>query len=294
MQTIEQFMNYLLAEKGYSKATVLTYRASLTDLWRFCQRLDEQLTWERLDKDVLRRWMMADMEQGVTARTVNRKMSSVRSFYRYLLRMQRVTVDPTETLKNPKIQKRLPTFVRENEMDRLFDEVEFGEGYEAERDRLILLTFYSTGIRLSELLGLTVKDVDLCAKELKVLGKRNKQRIVPFGLELAEAFRSFLTIRGAEVSQDFNEIFLRTNGKPMTAGEVRAVVKKYLSCVTNQQKRSPHVLRHTYATVMLNNGADLEAVKELLGHESVSTTEVYTHTTFAELKKAYEQAHPRA
>ena len=294
MQTIEQFLNYLLAEKGYSDATVLTYRTSLTDLWRFCRRIDEQITWEGLDKDVLRRWMAEDMEQGITARTVNRKMSSVRSFYRYLLRMERVKIDPTATLKNPKIEKRLPTFVREQEMDTLFDEVEFGAGYEAERDRLILLTFYSTGVRLSELLGLKVSDIDLSAKELKVLGKRNKQRIIPFGAELAEAFASFFTIRSAEVRQDFGTVFLRHDGKPMAAAEVRGVVKKYLSCVTKQQKRSPHVLRHTYATVMLNNGADLEAVKELLGHESVSTTEVYTHTTFAELKKAYEKAHPRA
>ena len=287
MQTIELFLNYLQAEKGYSEATVLTYRASLTDLWRFCQRLEAQITWEGLDKDILRRWMMADMEKGVSARTVNRKMSSVRSFYRYLLRMERVTIDPTATLKNPKAEKRLPTFVREQEMNRLFDEVEFGEGYEAERDRLILLTFYSTGIRLSELLGLKVSSVDLSAKELKVLGKRNKERIVPFGEELATAFAAFFTLRSTEVSQDFGTLFLRPDGMLMTAQEVRGIVKKYLSCVTNQQKRSPHVLRHTYATVMLNNGADLEAVKELLGHESVSTTEVYTHTTFAELKKAY-------
>ena len=294
MQTIEQFLNYLLAEKGYSQATVLTYRTSLTDLWRFCQRTDEQLTWEGLDKDVLRRWMAEDMEQGVSARTVNRKMSSVRSLYRYLLRMERVIVDPTATLKNPKAEKRLPSFVKQQDMDRLFDEVEFGEGYEAERNRLILLTFYSTGIRLSELLGLKVSDVDLGAKELKVLGKRNKQRIVPFGEELATAFSAFFQLRAETVVQDFGRIFLRTDGKPMPAAEVQAVVKRYLSCVTNQQKRSPHVLRHTYATVMLNNGADLEAVKELLGHESVSTTEVYTHTTFAELKKAYEKAHPRA
>jgi integrase/recombinase XerC len=294
MQTIEQFISYLLADKGYSNATALTYRMSLTDLWRFCRRIDEQITWANLDKDVLRRWMASDIEKGTTARTVNRKMSSVRSFYRYLLRMELVSVDPTATLKNPKIERRLPTFLNEQDMNRLFDEVEFGEGYEAERNRLILLTFYSTGIRLSELLGLKVGSVDLSAKELKVLGKRNKHRVIPFGGELAEAFASFFATRRAEVRQDVGEIFLRADGKVMTPAEVRAVVKKYLSCVTRQQKRSPHVLRHTYATVMLNNGADLEAVKELLGHESVATTEVYTHTTFAELKKAYEKAHPRA
>lgn len=294
MQTVERFISYLLAEKGYSPATALSYRASLLDLWKFCRNLDEELGWDNIDKDVLRRWMMSEMEGGIVARTMNRKLSAVRSFYRYLLRMGEVVVDPTALLKNPKVEKRLPSFVREQEMDRLFDEIPFGEGYEAERDRLILLTFYSTGIRLSELLGLRVSDVNLEAQELKVLGKRNKQRIVPFGDELKRAFASFFRIRGIAVAPDFGNIFLRVSGKPMTAVEVRAVVKKYLSCVTNQQKRSPHVLRHTYATVMLNNGADLEAVKELLGHESVATTEVYTHTTFAELKKAYNQAHPRA
>jgi integrase/recombinase XerC len=221
-------------------------------------------------------------------------MSAVRSFYRYLLRIGRVEKDPTDTLKNPKMEKRLPSFVSEQDMDRLLDEVTFGEGYEAERDRLILLTFYSTGIRISELLNLKVSDVDLHARELKVLGKRNKHRIVPFGEELAQALAAFFRLRSVEVRQDLGVIFLRANGQLMTAAEVRAVVKKYLSCVTHQQKRSPHVLRHTYATVMLNNGADLEVVKELLGHESVATTEVYTHTTFAELKKAYDKAHPRA
>lgn len=294
MQTIEQFISYLLAERGYSNATAVSYRASLTDLWKFFRWVDEQISWETLDKDVIRRWMMREMECGTAARTLSRKMSAVRSFYRYLLRMERVAVDPTAMLKNPKAEKRLPSFVGEQEMDRLFDEVAFGEGYEAERDRLILLTFYSTGIRISELLSLKVSSVDLMAQELKVLGKRNKQRIVPFGRELAVAFRAFFKLRSEVVRTDFEEVFLRPNGKLMSGLEVRNVVKTYLSCVTTQQKRSPHVLRHTYATVMLNNGADLEAVKELLGHESVSTTEVYTHTTFAELKKAYEKAHPRA
>ena len=294
MQTIEQFISYLLAERGYSNATAVTYCASLVDLRKFFSRVDDQISWETLDKDVIRRWMMSEIERGVTARTLNRKMSAVRSFYRYLLRMERVKVDPTATLKNPKAEKRLPTFLGEQEMDRLFDEITFGEGYEAERDRLILLTFYSTGIRISELLHLKTSDVDLSARELKVLGKRNKQRIVPFGQELAEAFRAFFKLRSQEVHPDTEGVFLRPNGKQMSDLEVRNVVKKYLSCVTTQQKRSPHVLRHTYATVMLNNGADLQAVKELLGHESVSTTEVYTHTTFAELKKAYEKAHPRA
>jgi integrase/recombinase XerC len=208
--------------------------------------------------------------------------------------MGEVTIDPTALLKNPKIEKRLPSFVREQEMDRLFDEISFGEGYEAERDRLILLTFYSTGIRLSELLGLRVTDVNLEAQELKVLGKRNKQRIVPFGDELKQAFASFFRVRSAAVAPDFGSIFLRSSGKPMTAVEVRAVVKKYLSCVTNQQKRSPHVLRHTFATTMLNNGADIRTIQSLLGHASLAATQVYTHATFEQMKDAYHAAHPRS
>lgn len=294
MESVDHFINYLLADKGYSQATANVYKATLVEVWHFMHNVEEKLTWATLDKDVLRKWLAHEMERGLSPRTVRKEMSAVRSFYRYLMRMELVETDPTRFIANPKAPKRLPTFVKQKEMDHLFDHVEFGDTYEGRRDRLIMLTFYSTGIRLAELLGLKHADVDLIGGELKVLGKRNKQRIVPFGAELQAAFAEFFKLKATLLSDSTDSVFVRANGRPMNPTEVRDIVRQYLSLVTQQQKKSPHVLRHTYATVMLNNGADLEAVKQLLGHESISTTEVYTHTTFSELKKEYEKAHPRA
>lgn len=296
MLIIEQFLNYLIADKGYSEATYEVYRVALVELRNFFLSKDESLTWDTIDKDVLREWMAHCVEKGNAPRSVSKKMSAVRSFYKYMLRLNLTEVDPTRGIQNPKLPKRLPTFVKESEMNRLLDDIDFGDDYEGKRNKLILLTFYCTGIRISELMGLKVRDVNTINNELKVLGKRNKQRIVPFVQELSDAFRTFFELRK---NIDFNgdlegRVFLRSNGEPMTEIEVRNIVRTYLSMVTNQKKRTPHVLRHTYATVMLNNGADLEAVKNLLGHNQISTTEIYTHTTFAELKKEYDKAHPRA
>ena len=234
------------------------------------------------------------MERGTDARTVSKALSALRSLYRYLLRTARVERDPVRLVHNPKVHAKLPTFVRQAEMDRLFDDTPFPDTYEGERDRTILLTFYSTGIRLSELTGLTLGDVDCRAGELKVTGKRNKQRIVPFGPDLQQAMQHYLLRRSATFADAPRALFLTAKGKPVSQQQVSKWVKQYLSLVTTQKKKSPHVLRHTFATVMLNNGADLEAIKELLGHAGIATTEVYTHTTFAELVKEYQQAHPRA
>lgn len=293
MHEIDDFLAYLLADRAYSPQTAATYRDALADFEAYMSQLDASLTWRTLHADVVRGWMAQLMESGCGARTVNKKLSALRSFYRYLLRMKRVEHNPLSLLRNPKAAKPLPVFLRESEMDRLFDDVVFPQTYEGARDRLILLTFYHTGIRLSELVGLDVADVDLVQQELKVTGKRNKQRIVPFGSELRTAFGQYIPLlprtEGAPTA-----LFLSAKGQRIAASQVQRLVKHYLSLVTSQKKRSPHVLRHTFATVMLNHGADLETIRELLGHESVTTTEVYTHTTFADLKKAYEQAHPRA
>ncbi len=293
MQEIDDFLAYLLADRAYSPRTVATYSDALAEFEAYMAQLDGSLTWRTLHVDVVRGWMAQLMNDGCGARTVNKKLSALRSFYRYLLRMKRVEHNPLSLLRNPKAVKPLPVFLRESEMDRLFDDVTFPSNYEGVRDRLILLTFYSTGIRLSELVGLDVADVDLSQQELKVTGKRNKQRIVPFGQELCQAFREYIPLWRQAGGQD-GALFLSLKGKRISGAQVQRVVKQYLSLVTSQKKRSPHVLRHTFATVMLNHGADLETIRELLGHESVATTEVYTHTTFADLKKAYEQAHPRA
>lgn len=294
-------MRYMMADRGVSPRTIATYRDSLSRLETYFTALDSQLGWENLDADIVRRWMMNEMERGQNARTICKDLSAVRSLYKYLLRMQRVERDPMRLVKNPKRHAPLPVFLKQTEVDRLFDDITFPETPQGMRDRTILLTFYHTGVRVSELTGLNLADVQLNPCELKVTGKRNKQRIIPFGNELAEALTRYIEWRKADVvaqmqspEADPHALFVSRKGRRITVSAVQRVVRQYLSLVTTQKKKSPHVLRHTFATAMLNNGADLEAIKELLGHESVSTTEVYTHTTFADLKKEYELAHPRA
>lgn len=298
MQEIEHFLSYLLADRGYSQQTVLTYRMALTAFARYMEALDASLTWSTLDGDVVRRWMAGLMEEGENARTISKKLSALRSFYKYELRMGRVQHDPVHMIRCPKVHTPLPTFLKQSEIDRLFDDIQFPPGFKGLRDRTILLTFYHTGIRVSELLGLDETDVDLAASELKVTGKRNKQRIVPFGNELTDGLTRYTAMLheqcAAGSQRPDNALFVTEKGKRMTMAQVQRVVRQYLALVTTQKKKSPHVLRHTFATQMLNNGADIEAIKELLGHSSVTTTEVYTHTTFADLKKQYKLAHPRA
>ena len=294
MIDVRSFLDYLAADKGCPQTTVRTYRESLENLERYFRLLDDRLAWDNLDADVVRRWMAERMKSGRSPRTVKRDMSAVRSFYRYLLRMQLVEKDPTQSIGNPKAAKPLPTFLKEQEINRLFDEIIYPEGFEGLRDRTILLTFCHTGIRRAELLGLTPDKVHLATGELKVLGKRSKERIVPFGGELQQALAEYMAARRDIMGGDGGPLFVNENGRPVNEAKVAAIVRKYLSMVTIRKKKSPHVLRHTFATLMLNHGADLEAVKELLGHESLATTEIYTHTTFATLKKEYEHAHPRA
>ena len=247
--------------------------------------------------DIVRQWVVEMMDKGNAATSVRRRLSALRSFYKFLLRRGLVTKDPVHNMSSPKAEKRLPAFVRESEMDRLFDGDFFPEGYQGCRDRMILLTFYTTGIRLSELVGLRQKDVDLDQMQIKVTGKRNKQRIIPYGDEYGDSLRTYFAqreefVQGKSVS---DSLFLDEKTlAQMQPPKVRSIVKHYLSLVTTQQRNSPHVLRHSFATAMLNHQADLQSVKELLGHESLSTTEIYTHTTFEQLKEMYNQAHPRA
>lgn len=294
MTVVEDFLSYLRADRGYSLQTVSTYRESLVAFEIFFRSIDSQLTWERIDVDIVRRWMATLAERGKTSRTICKELSALRSVYKYLLRLQRIEHNPMRLVSNPKMTVPLPTFLKQSEIDKLFDEVIFPKTDEGLRDRTILLVFYHTGVRLSELVGLNLEAVRLSMNELKVVGKRNKQRIVPFGKELKAALDCYLARRVAVDALDADALFLNTKGRRISREQVRQVVKKYLALVTTQKKKSPHVLRHTFATVMLNNGADLEAIREILGHESIDTTEVYTHTTFADLKKEYERAHPRA
>lgn len=290
----DSFLDYLRLERGYSLQTVKGYHDDLEAFESFYKESVPELAWDTMEGDVVRNWMVSMMDAGRSAATVNRRLSALRTFYKYLLRRGWVRTDPLRGIKGPKKQKPLPVFLRESEMDRLLDGNFFGDDFAGKRDRLIIAVFYETGIRLSELTGLNEADVDLNDGVLKVTGKRNKQRIVPFGGNLKNAFRDYLDEKNTSGIEGREAMFTDNCGVRLKDAKVRDVVRHYLGMVSVLKKRSPHVLRHTFATSMLNHHADLESLKELLGHESVATTEVYTHTTFEELKEMYNHAHPRA
>lgn len=295
---IQSFIDYLRFEKNYSERTITVYQADLEAFRQFYETLDKELNWNNLDKDVVRQWVVSMMEHGNIASSVNRRLSALRSFYKFLLQRKLVEYDPAHMVTGPKKDKPLPSYLRESEMNRLLDDVQFGDSYAGKRDYMILLMFYSTGIRVSELTNLSVADVDLSQKQLKVTGKRNKQRVIPFGKEMEMRLKEYLIARQTWLDSrgmPSKTLFLdERTCQQMTPNKVGSRVKHYLSMVTTQKKRSPHVLRHTFATSMLNHYADLQSVKELLGHERLSTTEIYTHTSFEELKELYNKAHPRA
>ena len=288
------FLDYLKLERNYSPATVKHYRDDLKEFERFFQGLDQQLSWESVDSDIVRRWMEYMMDKGNAASSVNRRLSALRSFYRYALRRNLVVKDPLHGIQGPKRKRPLPQFLKESEMDRLLDERMWTDSYKDVLARTIIVTFYETGVRISELIGLNDKDVDYINCEIKVTGKRDKQRIIPFGDELFKTLTAYQQQRDVETESESVAFFRTEKGKRVTDEQVRQMVKINLSKVSTLKKRSPHVLRHTFATAMLNHDAGLESVKKLLGHESLSTTEIYTHTTFEQLKKVYNNAHPRA
>lgn len=290
----DSFLKYLLLERNYSEKTILSYGIDLDEFEAYFKGVDVELEFTSVDADVVRGWVLSLMDEGRAETTVNRKLSSLRSFYHYLLRQKLVAVDPVAKVVGPKKKKPLPVFVRDEAMSQLLDGFEFPQTFEGVRDKTMLEVFYSTGMRRAELIALRGGDVDFSALVIKVTGKRNKQRLIPFGEELRRAMSVYLKIRNEVLPGKAEAFFVLKNGKRMYPGKVYLLVKRNLSKVVSLKKRSPHVLRHTFATAMLNNEAELGAVKELLGHSSLTTTEIYTHTTFEELKKVYEQAHPRA
>lgn len=291
---IDRFLDYLKLERNYSRLTVLKYESCLRLFEEYFKNLNTELEWESVDADVIRDWMESMMDSGLTAATVNGRLSAVRSFYRFALKKGLVENDPAHTITGPKKEKPLPKFIREKDMDRLLQPEMWGDTYKDVCARTIILLFYETGMRVGELVMLDDEMVDLDNRQLKVTGKRNKQRIIPFGAELEQALRDFVRLRDEQVERMEKGFFVTEKGQRVTYEQVRRMVKNHLGRVTTQQKRTPHVLRHTFATTMLNHEAGLESVKQLLGHESLATTEIYTHTTFEQLKKVYEKAHPRS
>jgi integrase/recombinase XerC len=290
---IDTFIAHLKNEKKYSLHTLKAYAGDLRAFEAFVEGLDGALDVVSADVDVVRLWVASLVESGCVASSVCRKLSTLRSFYAFMRGEGVVALNPALTVRAPKGRRVLPAFIKESEMDELLDELSFGEGFEGCRDRTIILCFYETGIRLSELVGLNVGDVDVAAGQLKVLGKRGRERVVPFASELKGAFESYLCERGKLAAAD-DALFVTAAGVRASASQVYRLVKKNLSRVSVLKKRSPHVLRHSFATAMLNNDAELMAVKELLGHKRLATTEIYTHLTFEELKRFYDKAHPRA
>ncbi|MCR4764879.1 MAG: tyrosine recombinase XerC [Bacteroidaceae bacterium] len=292
MEEIDAFLEYLRFERNYSNETAKSYQIDLLQFEEYVKGCELQL--KEVNPNTIREWIVLMMDKGMSASSINRKLSALRSFYKYLLKQGGITTDPMRKISGPKKKKPLPVFVKEKEMDRLLDDIDFEDSFLGHRDRLIIQLFYETGMRLAELVGLNDEDVDFSAKVIKVTGKRNKQRIIPFGDELAKAMQDYLEERNQTVAAESGAFITKENGARISRSNVQNIVKVNLSKVTTVKKRSPHVLRHSFATSMLNHEAELGAIKELLGHESLATTEVYTHTTFEELKKAYNQAHPRA
>ena len=291
---INEFLNYLKFERNRSDLTIKNYGEDLRAFKEFYGNLEGCHSWKSVDSDIIRDWMESMMDKGNNATSINRRLSALRSFYRFALARKLVDKDPVHGVTGPKKGRPLPQFLKENEMDRLLDAGSWTEGFEDVRDRTIIMTFYETGIRLSELIGLDDSMVDFSNRQLKVTGKRNKQRVIPFGEELLATLRDYMKCRDKEVNLQSDALFVTAKGQRMTTSQVREAVKKNLSKVCTLKKRTPHVLRHTFATAMLNNKAGIESVKKLLGHESLSTTEIYTHTTFEQLKREYYSAHPRA
>ena len=291
---VDKFLDYLLFERNYSKRTIVSYGEDLKAFESYFKGLDDRLSWESIDSDIIRDWMESMMDKGNTATSINRRLSALRSLYRFALSHHLVEKDPVHKLNGPKKEKPLPYFLKEREMNQLLDQVAWSDSYKDVYARTIILTFYETGMRLSELTGLKEKDVDFHEMQMKVTGKRNKQRIIPFGEELKSTLLSYINVRDKNIVRLSDEVFLDDKGNKMKDAHVRYVVKKWLPKVCTLKKHSPHVLRHSFATSMLNNRAGLESVKQLLGHKSLETTEVYTHTTFEQLKKVYISAHPRA
>ena len=295
-ELINDFLDYLTHERAYSPHTVTSYGNDLREFDTYLKNTEDPIELSHADADLVRRWAMELMASGMKATSVNRKLSALRAFYKYLLKKGKIEVSPVQSIHGPKKKKPLPQFVREGDMERLLDETSAPATWQEARNRLIMQLFYETGIRLSELVGLDESDVDFGRKVIKVTGKRNKQRVIPVGDGLLESLGAYMEMKERLCADDDCRLplFVTDKGVRVYDKWVYRLVRGELSQVVTLKKRSPHVLRHTFATAMLNGDAELEAVKELMGHESVSTTQIYTHTTFEELKKAYKQAHPRA
>lgn len=294
MQLIEKYLKYLRYERNYSSHTEISYSEDLLQFATFLKNECEDIDIKSVDTDIIRKWVVSLMENKLTARSANRKLSALKSFFKYLLRTGEVTKDPTRRVSGPKIKRPLPSFVDDKDMELVLAEVDGESIFEQVRNKTMLELFYVTGMRRAELIGLKDIDIDFSAGNIQVTGKRNKQRLIPFSNNTKSLLEEYIIIRNEQVENLSGYLFVKKNGEKLYPMLVYRIVSQNLKWIPTLSKTSPHVLRHTFATAMLNNGADINAVKELLGHSSLAATEIYTHTSFEELKKIYNKAHPRA
>lgn len=293
---LQKFIKYIRYEKGYSSHTVLSYNNDISQFEEYLQQYIGEVDHALVDSDIIRGYVVWLMENKITPRSVGRKLSALRTFYKYLVKIKAISMSPAAMVAKPKEAKPLPSFVKPSEMAQLLGEFENGEddSFISVRNRLMLDMLYQTGMRRAELIQLKNVDVDLLARTIKVTGKRNKQRVIPYGAELHTQIGKYIQVRNREVGSESSAFFVKEDGEPLYPMLVYRIVKDGLAKISTLSKLSPHVLRHTFASAMLNNGAEMDSVKELLGHASLTSTQVYTHITFEELKHSYNHAHPRA
>ena len=291
---LDKFLQHIRVERRLSENTVTSYAETLKLFAAFLAALPEPKKIGEADADNIRAWMSEMLETRHSAAYVNRSLTALKTFYKYCLSTGEVDKDPARNIQGPKKPRRLPRFMKEKDMEKLLDIMQGDDIFNNVRARTIIYMLYLTGLRAAELVSLNDDMIDFVNNEIKVTGKRNKQRLVPFGEEMKDVLMRYLEIRDNSVVRENNALFVGNRGKRMTTVMLREIVKKSLSMVSTMQKLSPHLLRHTFATTMLNHDANLESIQKLLGHQSLDATEIYTHTTFEQLKKVYNEAHPRS
>ncbi len=295
MDALEQFINYIKIEKRYSRHTVRAYLDDISQFKAFYQNHFSNSDLVLVTQTEIREWVIQILNHGISARSLRRKIASLNSFYKFCLRSRLISTNPVEGIILPRIDKKLPEFIKETAIDTIFEEQQFKNNFSGIRDRFILELFYATGMRLSELINLTDDSYNDQKAELRILGKRNKERIVPFTNNIIQLMADYQKARFEEFGQlSHNYLIVNDSGAPVYSRMIQRIVRRHLNKGTTLDQKSPHILRHTFATHMLNNGADLNAVKELLGHANLAATEIYTHNTYEKLKSIYKQAHPRA
>jgi len=291
---IQPFLDYLKFEKRFSRHTVTSYETDLVSFFDYLITQYGMMPIPEISHVFIRGWLASLKDSGLTAKSINRKVSALRSFFKYQLKLGIIVQTPMAKVISPKIEKRLPQFVADKDMATLLGHVAFGEDWAGKTERLLIQLLYHTGMRLSELIHLKEGNVNAANHALKILGKGNKERVLPVNIELISTIQAYIQEKRTVFAENREFVLCSAKGKQLAPRAVYSIVKKYLSLVTTIEKRSPHVLRHTFATHLTNNGADLNAVKELLGHSSLAATQVYTHNTIEKLKNIYQKAHPKA